>query len=276
MGLLIMKFFYKRLHGKKGFTVVELLVAMIVFSLLMLAVMMLFNPAITAITGTRRNTRADTIAEAPGDYIKRVTDTTERLGIYKLGDLNSGTACFVKGCDHLSGTCSNDFLHFFDSTPSPTLNPMGHQINALFISQRGNFNANANLCVCNPAVAGTPGGRIRDLGTVNSVADITGAIANDNFIFLEPFYDNLFLTMTFTSLNGGLTIATDLQRCNHRVAAPRFDAATRTRISSFVFMRQGVNTELSPGSLDLNGGVLVDPPQISNLTDGVVILYTRF
>jgi prepilin-type N-terminal cleavage/methylation domain-containing protein len=156
-----------KLRHKKGFTLVELLVSVGVIGFLMIAMAALFQPVSNMVFGTRRDARMDSILTSIGDYVRKSTDVSEVIGIYR-----------------------------FNSDPAePESVELDEALNIFYADGRGYVYA---LYFCNS-------GRLFDLGNIESLdiedfdslvdeffADTPIAIQNlqDKAVFNEDYYNN--------------------------------------------------------------------------------------
>ena len=83
--------YFNRLKRKKGFTMIELLVAVAVFGILVTMMAALVGPVSGLIMGARRDARIDAIVDNIGEYIKRSTDIATRVEIFEWRALEAPT-----------------------------------------------------------------------------------------------------------------------------------------------------------------------------------------
>ncbi|MCL2018191.1 MAG: prepilin-type N-terminal cleavage/methylation domain-containing protein [Oscillospiraceae bacterium] len=92
----MLRYLYK-LKNKKGFTMIELLVAVAVFGILVTLMAALVGPISGLIMGARRDTRIDAIVDNIGDYIKKSTDIATRVEILDWQTLQLQTSIAPPG-----------------------------------------------------------------------------------------------------------------------------------------------------------------------------------
>ncbi|MCL2077002.1 MAG: prepilin-type N-terminal cleavage/methylation domain-containing protein [Oscillospiraceae bacterium] len=233
---------FKRLLNKKGFTLVELIVSVGILGILMLMMMVLFNPINRMITSSRRDAHMDTMLENYVDFIRRNVDTAERLEIFN-----------------------------FTETANTTLDPAVNAALTDFSSRGADFETYALYI--------DPNGQLYaiedNLTPITSldVSAIRTRINDNNRVFLPPYYNGCTLRHRFYvfgegGLQGGLQVWSMALRGGEQVTFGDFTNAAGHRVTSFNL----INPMLSAISLDPVSMGAED--FITNQTTGVLILYS--
>ena len=152
----------KKLSRKKGFTLVEVLVATVITMILLGSVMAVFASTRNVISGMKKDPFSDRIENSVSEYIRR---RTEKANGYRICGVNQTDLSTKAGTLFGQLTCGT-----------------GEKNYCLIIS-----NAEGNY-------------RLYDLGVVTSTGDIATKIANlSNFnVFGTPYYDGLSCKVAFS------------------------------------------------------------------------------
>lgn len=82
----------KRLKNKKGFTLVEVVVAMVITTIIIVAVANLFSPAMQIISSVRNDVNYDTACNAVNTYVRNSIDSSAQVKIVALSDASSAVS----------------------------------------------------------------------------------------------------------------------------------------------------------------------------------------
>ncbi|MGN0598029.1 MAG: PilW family protein [Ruminiclostridium sp.] len=162
----------KKLFRKKGFTLVEVLVATVITMVLLGSVMAVFASTRNVLSGMKKDPFADRIENSVCEYIRR---STEKANGYRISGTNQTDLAAKTATLFGQLTCGT-----------------GEKNHCLIIS-----NAEGNY-------------RLYDLGVVTSTGDIASKITNlsDYNVFNAPYYDGMSCKVTFDhSINGDSCIS---------------------------------------------------------------------
>ena len=223
----------RKLLNKKGFTLIELLIAVAIFAILMGALGTLVQPMSNLMTDIRKDTRIDTVIGNVGDYIRRSTDSTNKIEVWKRGDLESaGYSVIENFCGDLEAEC---VFCFFSPPPGGIC---AHWITrALYLDDDG---------------------VLFDLGVVtglSSAADVTALITDGNKAFFDSYYNNKVLSESFGIIGGGRGLGITM----NAIDSVSGENVTSEKTTSFVFVNPGCKASIvSAGDeLDNAGGLVI-------------------